>query len=202
MGNGGAVTDASDTDPSVGTAPGREEAAGRESAALPLADDPAGAPDTVPPPGAGGSGTDGDGGRRPRYEEGMNFGAVLRATEGHRDDLPPPPDFDRPAEGLSERCRRALYEVADPEFPISLVDLGLVYDVDADEEAGRVVVHLTFTATSCPCMDFIRWDVRERLLEESGVESVEIEEVWDPPWTTDRISDRGREILARAGVAV
>ena len=131
----------------------------------------------------------------------MNFGAVLRATQGHRDDLPPPPDFDDPPADLAERCRRALYEVADPEFPISLVDLGLVQGVTADVPSGRVTVQLTFTATACPCMDFIKWDVRERLRAEPGVESVEIEVVWEPPWTTDRITDRGREILGRAGIS-
>lgn len=134
--------------------------------------------------------------------EGMNFGAVLRATRGRRDDLPPPPDFPRPPADLAERCRRALFDVADPEFPISVMDLGLVYGVEADEDAESVTVRLTFTATACPCMDFITWDVRERLEEEPGVEEVAIEVVWDPPWTTDRISERGREQLARAGVAV
>lgn len=141
-------------------------------------------------------------GKEVRYEEGMNFGAVLRATEGRRDDLPPPPDFPEPPADLAERCRRALFDVADPEFPISVMDLGLVYGVEADETAGRVTIRLTFTATACPCMDFITWDVRERLEEEPGVEEVAIEVVWDPPWTTDRISERGREQLARAGVAV
>ena len=140
--------------------------------------------------------------RRPRYEEGMNFGAVLRATQGHREDLPPPPEFEEPAGDLAERCRRALYEVADPEFPISVVDLGLVYDVAADEALGRVRVRLSFTATACPCMDFIQWDIRERLLEEEDVERVEIEVVWDPPWRTERISERGRAQLRRAGVSI
>ncbi|MGH7541937.1 MAG: metal-sulfur cluster assembly factor [Gemmatimonadota bacterium] len=138
---------------------------------------------------------------RPRYEEGMNFAAVLRATQGRREDLPPPPAFEAPPADLAERARRALYEVADPEFPISLVDLGLVYDVAADETEGRVTVTLSFTATACPCMEFIRWDVRERLLEETGVRHVEIETTWDPPWTSGRISERGREILRRAGVS-
>ena len=152
-------------------------------------------------PGAGAEAAASEEGK-PRYEEGMNFGAVLRASEGHRDDLPPAPDFEEPPADLAERCRRALYEVADPEFPISLVDLGLIYRVEADEREGRVTVHLTFTATACPCMDFITWDVRERLEEEPGVEEVAIEVVWDPPWTTDRITERGRRILNRAGVAV
>jgi metal-sulfur cluster biosynthetic enzyme len=167
--------------------------------------DPDGLPvvdDRPEPAGAGADGaTGGDRAREGGGAGGMNFGAVLRATRGHRDDLPPPPDFDAPPEDLAERCRRALYEVADPEFPISLVDLGLIYGVEADEAAGRVTVRLTFTATACPCTDFIEWDVRERLEEEPGVEEVEIEVVWDPPWTTDRITDRGREILGRAGVS-
>lgn len=140
--------------------------------------------------------------RRPRYEEGMNFGAVLRASRGVREDLPPPPSFEVPPPDLAERARRALYEVADPEFPISVVDLGLVYGVEADEARRTVTVRLSFTATACPCMDFIRWDVRERLLLERGIEEVAIEVVWHPPWTTERISERGRRILARAGVAV
>ena len=140
--------------------------------------------------------------RRPRYEQGMNFAAVLRDTQGHRDDLPPPPEFDAPAADLAERARRALYEVSDPEFPISLVDLGLIYGVEADEVAGVVTVSVTFTATACPCMDFIKWDVRERLLEEPDIEEVRIEIVWDPPWTTARIPERGRDILRASGVAV
>ena len=136
----------------------------------------------------------------PRYEEGMNFAAVLRETRGGR-DLPPPPVFAEPAADPAERARRALYEVADPELPISIVDLGLVRRVTGDETAGSVTVCLTFTATACPCMDFIAWDVRERLLKEEGVREVELVTVWDPPWTTAAISDRGRAYLKSFGVA-
>lgn len=132
----------------------------------------------------------------------MNFAAVLRATRGEGLGLPPPPEFDSEPADLAERCWRALYEVSDPEFPISLVDLGLVYGVEADAESGAVTVTLSFTATACPCMDFIRWDVRERLAREPGVTAVEVETAWDPPWTTARISECGRQILRRAGVSV
>jgi metal-sulfur cluster biosynthetic enzyme len=93
----------------------------------------------------------------------------------------------------------ALKEVMDPEFPISLVDLGLIYDV---RRAGACVeVDLTFTATACPCMDFIREDITDRLLKEDGVQEVKINHVWDPPWTTDRISEEGRKALKKCGVA-
>lgn len=130
----------------------------------------------------------------------MNFAAVLRETRGGR-TLPPPPEFAHPPRDLAERVRRALYEVSDPEFPISVLDLGLIYGIEADEESGEVRVRVSFTATACPCMDFIEWDIRERLLREPGVTGVRIDVVWDPPWTTARISNRGREILRSAGVS-
>jgi metal-sulfur cluster biosynthetic enzyme len=93
----------------------------------------------------------------------------------------------------------ALREVLDPEFPISVVDLGLVYDIRRD--AGRVEVDVTFTAMACPCMDFIKDDVRERLEREPGVDEVVVQVVWDPPWTRERLSERAREELRRFGVA-
>lgn len=141
-------------------------------------------------------------GRHRTGEDEMNFAAVLRETQGGGMRLPDPPAFSSPPKDLAEAAYRALYEVSDPEFPISLVDLGLVYGVEADAETGSVVVSISFTATACPCMDFIKWDVRERLLREPGVERVEIETVWDPPWTTDRLTERGREIMRSAGVSV
>ena len=93
----------------------------------------------------------------------------------------------------------ALRDVRDPELPISVVDLGLVYGI---RRVGPAVqIDLTFTATACPCMDFIKEDVRDRLLGLPDVESVDINVVWDPPWSVERISAEGREILRRYGVA-
>jgi metal-sulfur cluster biosynthetic enzyme len=93
----------------------------------------------------------------------------------------------------------ALKQVMDPEFPISLVDLGLIYDVRRRD--SLVEIDLTFTATACPCMQFIHDDIRERLLQEADIEEVTINQVWDPPWTADRISEAGKRILKRSGVA-
>jgi metal-sulfur cluster biosynthetic enzyme len=97
-----------------------------------------------------------------------------------------------------EAALDALREVLDPELPISLVDLGLIYGVEVEGRTARI--ELTFTATACPCMEFIREDVRDRLLRERWLDEVEIEEVWDPPWTRERISEKGREQLRRLGV--
>lgn len=91
-----------------------------------------------------------------------------------------------------------LGEVLDPEIPISLVDLGLIYGVTF--ENGVVEIDLTFTATACPCMEFIREDISDRLLSEPWIASVHLEEVWEPGWTRDRITDRGREQLRALGV--
>jgi metal-sulfur cluster biosynthetic enzyme len=93
----------------------------------------------------------------------------------------------------------ALHEVPDPELPISLVDLGLICDVRRD--GGAVEVDLTFTATACPCMTFIREDVRERLFRETGVDSVTVHDVWDPPWHSGRMTAHGRSLLRSFGVA-
>src|SRR5690606_32047732 len=88
-----------------------------------------------------------------------------------------------------DRLWQALREVADPELPISLVDLGLICDVR--RVADAVEVDVTFTASACPCMEFIVEDVRERLLREPGVTSVTVRDVWDPPWTTERMTEHG-----------
>jgi metal-sulfur cluster biosynthetic enzyme len=94
----------------------------------------------------------------------------------------------------------ALREVADPELGISLVDMGLVVAVARDQQ--RVAVALTYTAMGCPAMDMIEEDVRARLQRLPGIESVEIETVWDPVWTKARLTEEGRDALLLAGIAV
>ena len=93
-----------------------------------------------------------------------------------------------------------LKTVFDPEIGINLVDLGLIYGVEFREAVVRI--ELTFTATACPCMDFIREDLRDRLLQESWIDGVEIHEVWSPPWTNDRITQEGRDKLRSLGIGV
>ena len=95
---------------------------------------------------------------------------------------------------------QALGEVLDPEIPISLTELGLIYGVEFSE--GCVRIELTFTATGCPCMDFIREDVRDRLVREAWIDRVEIVEVWSPPWTNERITAEGRDKLKVLGVGI
>jgi metal-sulfur cluster biosynthetic enzyme len=101
---------------------------------------------------------------------------------------------------VTERLWAALAEVRDPEMPVSLVDLGVIYGIA--ERGGIVDVDLTFTAMGCPASDFILEDVRERLLREEGVSEVRINVVWNPPWTSARLTLEGRDALEAWGLAV
>lgn len=93
----------------------------------------------------------------------------------------------------------ALEEVEDPEWPVSVVDMGLIYGLRYRD--GRVDIELTFTAMGCPCMEFIIGDIRERLLQETAVTEVKMEIVWDPPWTRQRLSAKGIEKLRKWGIS-
>jgi metal-sulfur cluster biosynthetic enzyme len=94
----------------------------------------------------------------------------------------------------------ALRRVTDPEMPISIVDMGLIYGVRA--LGGAVEVDMTFTAIACPAMDMLIGDVRERLVELPGVRAVKVNVVWNPPWTKSRLTTQGRDLLQSFGVAV
>lgn len=117
----------------------------------------------------------------------------LKAADSPRDER------YRSADPSVDMLWRALCEVADPELPVSLVDLGLICDVRRD--GPRAEVDITFTASACPCMEFIIGDVRDRLLQEDGIERVDVRDVWDPPWTTERMTAHARTLLKSFGVA-
>ena len=121
---------------------------------------------------------------------------VTSRSSGGRDLWSEP--MEEPPVEPSAALLEVLREVLDPELPISIVDLGLVYSATIDN--GRVHIDLTFTATACPCMEFIKEDIRDRLTQESWIHSVRIEDVWDPPWTRERITPEGRAALKSLGV--
>lgn len=94
--------------------------------------------------------------------------------------------------------RAALAEVLDPEYPVSVADMGLVRGVDVQGSAVRVDV--AYCSLGCPCIELIEDDIRERLLGLDGVEHVEVREVFDR-WTRRDISARGLKLLRESGVA-
>lgn len=93
--------------------------------------------------------------------------------------------------------REALKDVLDPEYPISVLDLGLIRGVALDGTTAQI--KLTYTCMGCPAMDMIQDDIRERLLQLPQVEQVAIEVVWDG-WSRHDISKEGVIQLRSVGV--
>lgn len=94
--------------------------------------------------------------------------------------------------------REALAGVVDPEYAISIVDLGLIYGVQPKPDGGWLIT-MTFTSIGCPAMEMIIEDVKDAVGEVGEVGAVEV--VWSPAWTRDRISPAGKRVLAMYGVA-
>jgi len=88
---------------------------------------------------------------------------------------------------------QALGEVLDPELAIGVIDLGLVYDVRI--AGGAVAVEMTLTTPGCPLHGSIAEAVQASLERVEGVASVDVNVVWDPPWTPDAMSERARRAL-------
>jgi metal-sulfur cluster biosynthetic enzyme len=92
-----------------------------------------------------------------------------------------------------QKVEDKLRECYDPEIPINIVDLGLVYGIEINGDA--VKVSMTLTAPGCPLAGSIVEDVRRKLLELEGVQSADVELVWDPAWSPERISEEAKETM-------
>lgn len=105
-------------------------------------------------------------------------------------------DFDqveRPEPGevdpqLTERVVEALKTVQDPEIPVNLVDLGLIYELIVNRD-GTVYVEMTLTTPACPVAGALPGQVRDAILAVPGVRDSRVKLVWTPPWTPDRMSE-------------
>jgi FeS assembly SUF system protein len=98
----------------------------------------------------------------------------------------------------ADRVIEALRGCYDPEIPVNIVDLGLVYDVSLNE--GRARVRMTLTTPGCPAYDYLLAQVKSEVERIPGVNGAEVEIVWDPPWTPERMSEEARRRLeSRSG---
>ena len=104
------------------------------------------------------------------------------------------------AERVEARLWDALRRVEDPEIPVSVVGMGLIVSLAFESEQRRADLQITFTSMGCPAMEFIEEDIRDALLEDPDVDAVEIEVVWDPVWTKDRLRDDARQTMRRLGI--
>ena len=94
-------------------------------------------------------------------------------------------------EALRPRIVEALSRVFDPEIPVNIYELGLIYDIMVDE-AGVVGIRMTLTAPACPAAQFLPLEVKKQIAAIPGVSDVKVDVVWDPPWDRDRMSDAAK----------
>ena len=93
----------------------------------------------------------------------------------------------------AEEVYEALRDVYDPEIPVNVVDLGLIYGVEVDQ--GNVGVKMTLTFAGCGMGPYIAQQAEWRIAELDAVEDVNVELTFDPPWTPDLITDEGKKLL-------
>ena len=86
---------------------------------------------------------------------------------------------------------KALSKVFDPEIPVNIYDLGLIYEVIVDA-SSHVGIRMTLTAPACPAAQFLPGQVKDAVASVPGVSDVRVDVVWDPPWTRDRMSDAAK----------
>lgn len=94
---------------------------------------------------------------------------------------------------LKEKIRGKLREILDPELLISIVDLGLVYDIK--EEGGAVEITMTLTTIGCPLFGVIEREIKNKLQTIKGVRDVKVKLVFEPPWSMERLTEQAKATL-------
>lgn len=94
----------------------------------------------------------------------------------------------------SLQVHEKLREVLDPELGVSIIDLGLVYSVDIDQQ-GVCLITMTLTTIGCPLFDQIQKEIEDKVMEVEAVEDVSVELTFDPPWSPDKMSDSAKAQL-------
>ena len=102
--------------------------------------------------------------------------------------------------GIERAVWDALYDIDDPEMPISIVDLGLIYGVEIDD--GHTRVDMTLTYTGCPARDMLKETVRRKVAAVEGIEEAELRLVWSPEWSVEMVTKKGKDDLREFGLSI
>lgn len=95
---------------------------------------------------------------------------------------------------LEARVIEEIKTIFDPEIPVDIWELGLIYNIDVEEE-GKVKVLMTLTSPACPVAESLPMEVHQKILEIEEVKDVDLQVVFNPPWTKDRMSEEARFAL-------
>ena len=118
-------------------------------------------------------------------------------TKDHAADDVPATGED--ADGIERDVWAALYQVEDPEMPVSIVDLGLIYGLDVSD--GEATVDMTLTYSGCPAREIILDEVEEAAESVDGIETASVRLVWSPDWSIDLVTEQGKEALRDFGMS-
>lgn len=110
------------------------------------------------------------------------------------DKVTSPPQGDIDPDAIRPRLIEALKTVYDPEIPVDIYELGLIYEVEVREEA-TAYIKMTLTSPMCPVAEILPQEVEEKLRAVDGVGDVSLELVWDPPWNPDMMSEAAKLTL-------
>ena len=91
---------------------------------------------------------------------------------------------------LKEKIIDEIKKIYDPELPVNISDLGLIYDVQVNEKKAKI--KMTLTTPNCPVAESLPKEVKEGAMQVEGIEDVDLELVWDPPWSKDMMSDAAK----------
>ena len=105
---------------------------------------------------------------------------------GETEEKPPAGNDD-----LKERIIETLKSIYDPEIPVDIYELGLIYDIEVNED-GDAVITMTLTTPHCPVAESMPGEVEMRVLSVPGIRDAEVKLVWDPPWDPSKMTDEAR----------
>ncbi len=125
------------------------------------------------------------------YNFKTHTGQALRPLQGRLYKLYELIQMNKDYFKLESQIIKALKEIFDPEIPVNVYDLGLIYKIDIDEE-NNVEITMTLTAPNCPIADNIIFDVRERIASLDDVTDAKVNLVFDPPWNMDMMSEEAK----------
>lgn len=117
---------------------------------------------------------------------------TIMATENNNPDLEKIEQENKESLRITEKAIELLRTVYDPEIPVNVYDLGLIYKIDYESETKTLHVDMTLTAPNCPAADFIFEDVRQKLVSIEGPEAVDLRLVFDPVWCHDMMSEEAK----------
>ena len=92
---------------------------------------------------------------------------------------------------LKEKIIEEIKKIYDPEIPVNIYDLGLIYDIKV-EDKNTAKVKMTLTSPNCPVAESLPKEVKDGIMQVEGIENVDLDLVWDPPWDKDRMSEAAK----------